>query len=231
MPNTRSIFNSVAENYDLLNTIFSLGRDKRWRERLAKEIEGTDYVLDIATGTGEVLIEILKNNNQRNAIGLDPSAQMLVLGQKKINCIGLNKKINFIRAVGESLPFRDDSFDAITIAFGIRNTVDPLKSLEEMNRVLKPTGKLGILEFAVPNNKIFGPIYMFYLKRVLPLVASVFNKREEYQYLGDSISKFPDRDNFIGLLKEAGFLLEKSIELMIGTVIIYIGIKKNRAFS
>jgi demethylmenaquinone methyltransferase / 2-methoxy-6-polyprenyl-1,4-benzoquinol methylase len=227
MPNTRSIFNSVAKNYDLLNTVFSMGRDKGWRERLAKEIEGTDYVLDIATGTGEVLVEILKNNNQWNAIGLDPSAQMLVLGQKKINSMGLNKKINFIQGVGESLPFRDNSFDAITIAFGIRNTVDPLKSLEEMKRVLKPKGKLGILEFAVPNNKIFRPIYMFYLKHVLPLVASVFNKREEYRYLSDSISQFPDRDNFIGLLKKAGFLLEKSIELMIGTVIIYVGIKNN----
>lgn len=225
MPNTRLIFNSVARNYDLLNTVFSMGRDKRWRQQLAKEMEGADYVLDIATGTGEVLIEILKNNDQWAAIGLDPSAQMLVLGQKKINSMGLNRKINFIQGIGESLPFRDDSFDAVTIAFGIRNTVDPLKSLKEMRRVLKPNGKLGILEFAVPNNKIFGPIYMFYLKQILPLVASVFNKREEYRYLGDSISKFPDRDNFIGLLKEAGFLFEKSIELMIGTVILYVGLK------
>jgi demethylmenaquinone methyltransferase/2-methoxy-6-polyprenyl-1,4-benzoquinol methylase len=225
MPNTRLIFNSVARNYDLLNTVFSMGRDKRWRQQLAKEMEGADYVLDIATGTGEVLIEILKNNDQWTAIGLDPSAQMLVLGQKKINSMGLNRKIKFIQGIGESLPFRDDSFDAVTIAFGIRNTVDPLKSLKEMRRVLKPNGKLGILEFAVPNNKIFGPIYMFYLKQILPLVASVFNKREEYRYLGDSISKFPDRDNFIGLLKEAGFLFEKSIELMIGTVILYVGLK------
>jgi demethylmenaquinone methyltransferase/2-methoxy-6-polyprenyl-1,4-benzoquinol methylase len=225
MPNTRPIFNSVAKNYDLLNTVFSMGRDKRWRQQLAKEMEGADYVLDIATGTGEVLIEILKNNDQWMAIGLDPSAQMLVLGQKKINSMGLNRKINFIQGIGESLPFRDDSFDAITIAFGIRNTIDPLRSLKEMRRVLKPNGKLGILEFAVPNSKIFGPIYMFYLKQILPLVASVFNKREEYRYLGDSISNFPDRDKFIGLLKEAGFLLEKSIELMIGTVILYVGLK------
>ena len=225
MPDTKSIFNSVAKNYDLLNTIFSMGRDRGWRKRLAKEVAGRDYVLDIATGTGEVLIETLKNNNQGNRIGLDPSAQMLVLGQKKINSMGLSKKINFVQGVGESLPFRDSSFDAITIAFGIRNTVDPLKSLKEMKRVLKPKGKLGILEFAVPNNKIFGPIYMYYLKEFLPLVASVFNKREEYRYLGDSISIFPDRDNFIGLLKEAGFLVEKSIELMIGTVIIYVAFK------
>ena len=227
MPDTKSIFNSVAKNYDLLNTIFSMGRDRGWRKRLAKEVAGRDYVLDIATGTGEVLIETLKNNNQGNRIGLDPSAQMLVLGQKKINSMGLNRKINFIQGVGESLPFRENSFDAITIAFGIRNTVDPLKSLKEMKRVLKPKGKLGILEFAVPNNKIFGPVYMFYLKQVLPLLASLFNKREEYRYLGDSISIFPDRDNFIGLLEEAGFLFEKSIELMIGTVIIYVGLKKN----
>lgn len=225
MPNTRHIFNSVAKNYDLLNTIFSMGRDKDWREKLSKEVEGSDYVLDIATGTGEVLIEALKKNPGANGIGLDPSAQMLLLGQKKISSMGLNKKIKFVQGVGESLPFRDNSFDAITIAFGIRNTVDPLKSLKEMKRVLKPKGKLGILEFAVPNNKVFGPIYMFYLKQILPIVASVFNKREEYRYLGDSISIFPDRDNFTDLLKEAGFLVEKSIELTVGTVIIYVGLK------
>lgn len=225
MPNTRHIFNSVAKNYDLLNTIFSMGRDKGWRENLSKEVEGSDYVLDIATGTGEVLIEALKKNPRLNGIGLDPSAQMLLLGQKKISSLGLDKKIEFVQGVGESLPFRDNSFDAITIAFGIRNTVDPLKSLKEMKRVLKPKGKLGILEFAVPNNKVFGPIYMFYLKQILPIVASVFNKGEEYRYLGDSISIFPDRDNFTDLLKEAGFDVEKSIELMVGTVIIYVGLK------
>jgi demethylmenaquinone methyltransferase/2-methoxy-6-polyprenyl-1,4-benzoquinol methylase len=225
MPNTRSIFNSVAKNYDLFNTIFSMGRDKGWREKLYKQVEGSDYVLDIATGTGEVLIEALRKNVRVKGIGLDPSAQMLLLGQKKISSMGLDKKIKFVQGVGECLPFRDSSFDAITIAFGIRNTVDPLKSLKEMKRVLKPKGKLGILEFAVPNNKIFGPIYMFYLKQILPIVASVFNKKEEYRYLGNSISTFPDRDNFTDLLKEAGFLVEKSIELMVGTVIIYVGFK------
>lgn len=225
MPDTKSIFDSVAENYDLLNTIFSMGRDKGWRERLAKEVEGSDYVLDIATGTGEVLIETLKTNRQGSGIGLDPSAQMLFLGQKKISSMGLSKKIDFIRGAGESLPFRDNSFDAVTIAFGIRNTIDPLESLKEMKRVLKPNGKLGILEFAVPKNRVFGPVYMFYLRQILPLLASSLNKREEYQYLGDSISNFPERENFVSLLTEAGFRLEKLIELMIGTVILYVGFK------
>jgi len=226
MPDTKSIFNSVAKNYDLLNTLFSFGRDKQWRKRLAREIDGSELVLDIATGTAEVAIELINNNNKGSVIGIDPSHVMLELGQRKLKSIGGIDKIDLVQGIAETLPFKDNIFDAITIAFGIRNTVDPIKALQEMKRVLKTQGKLGILEFAVPQNKIFGPPYMFYLENVMPFVGSIFGTREEYKYLGDSISEFPNREYFISLLQDAGFVVEKSIELMIGTVIIYIGIKK-----
>lgn len=226
MPDTRSIFNSVAKNYDLLNTLFSFGRDKQWRKRLAQEIDDSELVLDIATGTAEVAIELSNNSNRRCVIGIDPSHVMLELGQRKLQSMGVTHKIDLVQGTAEILPFKDNKFDAITIAFGIRNTYDPMKSLIEMKRVLKPMGKLGILEFAVPQNKIFGPPYMFYLENVMPLVGSIFGTRKEYKYLGDSISEFPNREYFVSLLQDTGFVLQKSIELMIGTVIIYIGVKE-----
>jgi len=225
MPDTRSLFDSVAKNYDLLNTVFSIGRDRRWRKRLVKEIEGSRLILDIATGTAEVAVEVVNNNGNSQVVGLDPSSEMLLLGKKKISSTGLHKKIRLVQGVAEKLPFKDRVFDAITIAFGIRNTVDPINALIEMNRVLNRGGKLAILEFAVPQLKIFSPAYMFYLKNVLPFVGSFFGTKEEYKYLGDSISEFPHREGFLDLLTKVGFLVEKPIELMVGTVIIYIGIK------
>jgi len=226
MPDTRSIFNSVAKNYDLLNTLFSFGRDKQWRKRLAQEIDGSELVLDIATGTAEVAIELINNNNKGSVIGIDPSHVMLELGQRKLKSIGGIDKIDLVQGVAEYLPFKDDTFDAITIAFGIRNTISPLESLKEIKRVLKPKGRLGILEFAVPQNRIFGPTYMFYLRKILPFVGSIFGTGKEYKYLGDSISDFPHRNDFIEHLKYAGFSIQKSIELMIGTVIIYLSTKE-----
>ena len=225
MPDTRSLFDSVAKNYDLLNTLFSVGRDRRWRKRLAKEIEDSKRILDIATGTAEVAVEVVNCNGNCQVVGLDPSSEMLLLAKKKISSAGLHTKIKLIQGIAEKLPFKDGTFDAITIAFGIRNTVDPLKALIEMKRVLNRGGKLAILEFAVPQRKIFSQAYMFYLKNVFPFVGSFFGTKKEYKYLGDSISEFPNREGFLDLLTRVGFLVEKPIELMVGTVIIYIGIK------
>jgi demethylmenaquinone methyltransferase/2-methoxy-6-polyprenyl-1,4-benzoquinol methylase len=227
MPETKSLFNRVAEHYDLLNTALSFGMDKLWRSRLAEEIRGSKLVLDIATGTAEVAVEVSNKLNNPHVVGLDPSEEMLRLGQKKIEALGAKKKINLVQGIAENLPFKDDTFDAVTIAFGIRNTVDPLKSLQEMKRVLKPNGRVGILEFAIPKNKLFGPLYMSYLRNVLPFIGSFFGKRNEYEYLADSIPKFPQRKTFVRLMEEAGFIVKKSIELTMGTVIIYIGIKES----
>ena len=226
MPETRLLFDSVAKNYDLLNTIFSMGRDRIWRKRLAKEIEGSGLILDIATGTAEVAIEVVNNARNSQVVGLDPSGEMLLLGKKKINSTGLHARIRLVQGVAEKLPFKDNAFDAITIAFGIRNTVAPINALTEMNRVLTRGGRLAILEFAVPQAKIFSPAYMFYLKNILPLVGSFFGTRKQYRYLGDSISEFPHREAFLKILSKSGYSVEKPIELMCGTVIIYIGIKR-----
>ncbi len=227
MPETKSLFNTVAKRYDILNTLFSLGIDRLWRKRLVQELRNVEFTLDIATGTAEVTIELLNRHNSHHVIGVDPSEAMLGLAQKKLESLGIADKTNLVQGVAENLPFKDGIFDAVTIAFGIRNTVDPLKSLMEMNRVLRSGGEIGVLEFAVPQNMIFGPIYMSYLRNLLPLVGSVFGTRGEYDYLADSIPKFPQRESFLRLMEKAGFRAEKSIELTFGTVILYIGAKEN----
>ena len=227
MPETQSLFNKVAEHYDLLNTLLSFGTDKSWRRRLAEEIRSSKIVLDIATGTAEVAIEVVKRWNGCFAIGIDPSKQMLDLAQAKLRVAGVKKKITLVEGVAESLPFKDGTFDAITIAFGIRNTIDPLTSLKEMYRVLRPASRVGILEFAVPQNRIFAPLYMSYIRNMFPFLGSFFGKKNEYQYLVDSIPIFPQRDSLTKLMEDAGFSVKKLIELTMGTVIIYVGVKED----
>jgi demethylmenaquinone methyltransferase/2-methoxy-6-polyprenyl-1,4-benzoquinol methylase len=226
MPETTSLFNKIAKHYDSLNTFFSFGMDKFWRRKLVEQISGSHLILDIATGTGEVAIETVKKLDGSKVTGIDPSAEMLSVAKKKCDTVQYKDKISLVQGYAEDLPFENNMFDAITIAFGIRNTVDPLQSLKEMNRVLKNGGIVAILEFTIPKNVIFAPIYLFYFKKFLPFVGSFFGSKKEYKYLSDSTSAFPQREAFIELMKEAQFEPKESIELMIGTVIIYSGIKK-----
>jgi demethylmenaquinone methyltransferase/2-methoxy-6-polyprenyl-1,4-benzoquinol methylase len=225
MPDTIGLFNKVAKHYDALNTFFSLGLDSRWRRRLSKEIRDSELVLDIATGTGKVAIETIKNLKRIKVIGADPSAQMLKLARGKIGSDEISGRIALCQCGAEVLPFRDDTFDAVTIAFGIRNTMDPQKSLSEMRRVLKPGGKACILEFALPQNQLFSLFYLFYFKNFLPLIGSLFGTGNEYKYLSDSTSSFPQRELFVRLMEGSGFNVEKSVELTLGVAIIYIGVK------
>ncbi|MEZ4547553.1 MAG: bifunctional demethylmenaquinone methyltransferase/2-methoxy-6-polyprenyl-1,4-benzoquinol methylase UbiE [Thermodesulfobacteriota bacterium] len=226
MPDTVNLFDKVARRYDSLNTFFSMGMDRLWRRRLAKSISGSKTVLDIATGTGEVAIETVDVLPEASVFGVDPSSEMLLLARKKIVSRGLSERISLARSRAEELPFKDGSFDAVTIAFGIRNTVDPALSLSEMRRVLRPGGKAAVLEFAIPRQKLFAPLYLFYFKNILPLVGSLFGTKSEYKYLSDSTSAFPQREKFLDLMKESGLTPEKSVEMMLGIVILYTGVKR-----
>ena len=226
MPDTVNLFDKVARRYDSLNTFFSMGMDRLWRRRLAKSISGSKTVLDIATGTGEVAIETVDVLPEASVFGVDPSSEMLLLARRKIVSRGLSERISLARSRAEELPFKDGSFDAVTIAFGIRNTVDPALSLSEMRRVLRPGGKAAVLEFAIPRQKLFAPLYLFYFKNILPLVGSLFGTKSEYKYLSDSTSAFPQREKFLDLMKESGLTPEKSVEMMLGIVILYTGVKR-----
>ena len=224
MPQTVQLFNKVAKHYDSLNTFFSLGMDSLWRKRLARELSGSKKILDVATGTAEVAIQMVNVLGSVKVTGLDPSAGMLELARDKVAASGKSEQISLTQGSAEDLPFTEGSFDAVSIAFGIRNTEDPLKSLGEMKRVLRPGGKAGIMEFAIPENKVFRPLYLFYFRNILPLVASVFGNRSEYKYLSDSTSAFPQRERFTELMESSGLRVEKTVELMLGIVIIYIGV-------
>ena len=221
MPETKKIFDEVARHYDWLNTLFSLGIHKLWRKRLAEQLRGTEYNLDIATGTAEVAIEVAKKHPATKTVGIDPSMNMLRIAKKKIEDLDLREKIEFVSAVAENLPFTEKQFDSATIAFGIRNTVDYELSLKEIRRVLRENGRLLILEFAIPRNPVFKPLYMFYFRVLMPLVGSIYGRGREYRYLAESAASFPQRKEFIQHLENAGFRDCRYSELTMGVVALY----------
>ena len=225
MPETKDLFENIARVYDPLNTFFSLGFHKKWKTKLVSEFKGAQFLLDLATGTSDVSIKFIEHNRNSRAVGLDPSINMLLQSKSKLKNKKLTDKILLLRGIAEDLPFPDNIFDAVTISFGIRNTIEPLKSLKQMYRVLNQKGSIGILEFSLPQNRIFGPLYMTYLNNFFPIIGSIFGASDEYKYLGDSIAKFPSRNNFINLMENAGFKDCYFKELNIGTVIMYRGFK------
>lgn len=221
MPETKKIFDEVARHYDWLNTLFSLGIHKLWRKKLAEQLRGTEYNLDIATGTAEVAIEVAKKHPATKTVGIDPSMNMLRIAKKKIEDLNLGEKIALVSAAAENIPFAEKQFDSATIAFGIRNTVDYELSLKEIRRVLRESGKLLILEFAIPRNPVFKPLYMFYFRVLMPLVGSIYGRGREYRYLAESASSFPQRKEFIQHLENAGFRDCRYSELTMGVVALY----------
>ena len=218
MPETTNIFNKISGHYDLLNTIFSFGIDSYWRSRLSGEVADRSLILDIATGTIEVPISILKKNPHAKIIAIDPSINMLRVGLSKLKYQG---NINIIQGVNEVLPFKNNTFDAVTIAFGIRNTKDLIKSLNEIKRVLKPYGKLSVLEFTTPESVLFKPLFLFYFNYIMPAIGSLFGSRNE------SAAEFPQRDKFLGLLNETGFKSVDFSNLTLGIAALYTGVKEN----
>ena len=225
MPETRSLFEKIANVYDPLNSLFSFGLHKKWKSRLVSNFLLSESLLDIATGTSDISIEFIHQNNSAFACGIDPSMNMLIKSRDKINKLDYKNNIKLINGYAENLPFSDESFDAVSISFGIRNTIDIRTSLKEMNRVLKTSGKIGILEFSLPQHRIFGPLYMNYLNYFFPFIGSFLGVREEYKYLGDSISKFPNREEFLELMEDVGFQKNVYFEMNVGTVILYLGRK------
>lgn len=222
MPETSHLFDKIAGHYDLLNTVFSLGIDKYWRKKLSCEVRDRSLILDIATGTAEVAITISEGCSCRRIIGIDPSIKMLGIGLAKIRKFN---NINLVQGRNEHLPFASNTFDAVTIAFGIRNTRDLELSLQEILRVLKPNGKLSVLEFTTPASPFFRPVFLLYSRYVMPLVGSLFGSRREYKYLSDSSAAFPQRERFTEIMKNTGFKYTDYRELTLGISAIYSGTK------
>ena len=222
------MFDTISKEYDGLNRVISFGIDVKWRKKVVDIIAKTraNRILDIATGTGDLAIN-LAQTNAKEIIGLDISDGMLEVGRKKIADKKLGDKIKMTLGDSENLPFEDNSFDAITVAFGVRNFENLEKGLAEILRVLKPNGTFVILETSVPTKAPFKQGYKFYSKYILPTIGKVFSKdRVAYQYLSDSASVFPYGEVLNNILRQIGFTNVNDLPQTFGVATIYTATKQ-----
>jgi demethylmenaquinone methyltransferase/2-methoxy-6-polyprenyl-1,4-benzoquinol methylase len=202
------MFDHISGKYDFLNHFLSMNIDKRWRRKsiaLLKPVS-PDYVLDVATGTGDFAIELYRGLNPTKIIGIDISEGMLEVGRKKIEGLGLSDRIEFRKGDSEQIEFPDFSFDAVTVAFGVRNFENLELGLKEMHRVLKPGGEAIILEFSTPERFPIKQFYRFYSRTMLPILGRIFSKdKYAYTYLPESVKAFPYGVEFESILTKVGF--------------------------
>ncbi len=227
------MFDRISPTYDKINRILSLGMDRSWRKKALKHLPVVKKdlrVLDLATGTGDQLIALFEGveggASIGSAVGIDLSEEMLLLAKKKIGSKTYSGKIEFLRADAEKLPFENHQFDAATFSFGIRNVPDPLVSLKEIYRVLKPEGRCLILEFSLPRPFI-RKFYLFYLRRILPKIGGLLSREPAaYRYLNETIETFPSGNDFLALMKKASFASLKAVPMAFGGVTLYVGEKE-----
>lgn len=217
------MFDNISGNYDGLNRVISFGIDVKWRKKVIELVKSTnpDSLLDIATGTGDLAISMTQTNASR-IVGLDISEGMLAVGRKKIKEKGLSGRIEMIQADSEDLPFEDNSFDAITVAFGIRNFENHEKGLAEIYRVLKPKGIFIILETSVPTKFPFKQGYFLHTRVILPVIGKLFSKdKVAYSYLSESAASFPYGEELNNILRKIGFINVENQPQTFGVATIY----------
>ena len=222
------MFDTISNEYDGLNRVISFGIDLKWRNKVVEIVglQNPDSILDIATGTGDLAIN-LTQTNAKKIIGLDISEGMLNVGREKINLKQLNHTIDMVVGDSENLPFENGSFDAITVAFGVRNFETLEKGLSEILRVLKPGGIFVILETSVPTKFPFRQGYFMHTKIFLPLIGKLFSKdKKAYGYLSASAAKFPYGEAFNNILKKTGFIQVKDLPQTFGVATIYTASKQ-----
>ncbi|MEJ5304268.1 MAG: bifunctional demethylmenaquinone methyltransferase/2-methoxy-6-polyprenyl-1,4-benzoquinol methylase UbiE [Bacteroidales bacterium] len=220
-------FDEIAHRYDLLNRLLSFRIDQLWRKKLVRKLpKGEAYhVLDVATGTADLALMAARRKGCR-VTGCDVAEKMMDIGRKKAARKKLDEKVTLVSGAAENLPFAPNTFDAAMVAFGVRNFNDLEKGLAEMNRVLKPGGKILVLEFSIPQNRIFKTFYLFYFLKVLPFLGGfISGNRKAYAYLPESVLKFPQGEEFLGLLQKAGFTDTHYKNLTLGIATLYQGIK------
>jgi len=226
------MFDRIAPRYDLLNRLLSLYQDVGWRKMLAKAlpIHSNQIVLDLATGTAEVLLSLFKNSTKViQGIGIDMASDMLKYGRRKVYEKDLNNFIHLIPGDAGAIPFADNQFDVVTIAFGIRNVMDVKESLAEIYRVLKPSGKVLILEFSLPKNRVLKILYLLYFRNILPRIGSLISgDAYAYRYLNKTVESFPYGEMFCNLIRTVGFQSVDVKPLTFGIASIYQGEKHVR---
>jgi demethylmenaquinone methyltransferase/2-methoxy-6-polyprenyl-1,4-benzoquinol methylase len=222
------MFDGIAGKYDFMNRFLSAGIDRSWRKKAIKEIrkDKPGYILDIATGTGDMAIRAAKMINPRKITGIDISEGMLTLGRKKVAAAHLSNVIELLKGDGEVISFGDNTFDAVMVAFGVRNFENLNRGLTEILRVMKPGSKLVVLEFSKPKLRLVRSIYNWYMGKLAPAIAKFFRQNKKaYQYLNESAKAFPERHQFIDILKDVGFSDTDFRPLSLGICCIYTGRK------
>lgn len=224
----QQMFGAIAPRYDFLNRLLSFGIDRNWRTKAVQMLrykEGS-RILDVATGTGDVALEIARSTPTSVKItGADFCKEMVELGQEKVAATKYASRIDFKVAPCEDLPFPDNTFDSTTIAFGIRNVVDRKLGLAELYRTLRSGGRLIILEFSTPTAPLIKQIYLLYFMRILPMIGGIFSRYNAYKYLPDSVLEFPSTAEFSQLMRDTGFRNVEVHPLTFGIASIYVGEK------
>ena len=222
------MFNNISGKYDFLNHFLSFGIDKIWRKKAISSLKDLQprHMLDVATGTGDFALESLRILKPDHITGIDISQGMLDIAQKKISERGLSEHFKVEIGDAENLDFESATFDAVTVAFGVRNFENLPLGLNDICRVLKPGGRAVILEFSNPRSFPVKQLYRFYSKHILPRIGKVFSKdNRAYTYLPESIAQFPDGESFTDLLKQAGFKTAESRPQTFGICTIYLAVK------
>lgn len=219
------MFDAIASRYDMLNRILSFGLDSAWRRRAVKalKLKPGHRVLDIATGTGDTAFRIMREENDLRVYGLDPSLNMMKIARRKAESKSLIQNLELLRGSAEQLPFDDNSFDAATITFGIRNVPDRALALSEMARVVTSRGRIGILELSEPRNSTLGRLAHLHIHRLVPRVGALISGKREYHYLQQSIAAFPSADVFVGLMEQAGIEVLQVLPFTFGVCNLFVG--------
>ncbi|BBI33195.1 demethylmenaquinone methyltransferase [Cohnella abietis] len=225
-----AVFESIASDYDKMNDMISFRRHRAWRRFTMRkmDVKPGQTSLDLCCGTCDWTLSLAKASDKGKTIGLDFSRNMLDIGQAKIDKLGMGNQITLVQGDAMDLPFEDNTFDFVTIGFGLRNIPDIVKTLKEMKRVVKPGGKIVCLELSKPTWQPFKALYYFYFNRVLPLMGKWFVKRyEQYRWLPESLVPFPDLQALAELFRSIGMRNVKAYPLTGGVAALHIGTKGN----
>jgi demethylmenaquinone methyltransferase/2-methoxy-6-polyprenyl-1,4-benzoquinol methylase len=226
----RRMFGQIAGRYDLMNHVLSLGVDRRWRRRTVRLVppSGRGPVLDVCTGTADLALEYSRAAGPEvGVVGADFCRPMLDIGREKARRAGAERRLTLVEADAQHLPFPDDTFQVVCVAFGLRNVSDTDRGLREMVRVCRPGGHVAVLEFALPESRVLGALYGFYFRRILPVVGQAMarNREAAYNYLPESVGAFSQRDDLAERMRAAGLGEVSFHAFTFGVAILYVGVK------
>ena len=218
------MFDRIARRYDFVNRVLSLGIDKSWRRRTVRALQLGERprVLDVATGTGDLAIDIARLTPGATVVGLDPSTEMLAIAERKLAKRGLTERVSLVVGDAQALPFQDCEMDAATIAFGIRNVPDRMQGLRELARIVRPGGRICVLELGEPRKGLLGHAARFHTRHVVPRLGALLSGSREYAYLQKSIAAFPPADEFATIMARCGLHVIQVTPLTFGACTLYV---------